>query len=50
MFRLKYRGVMEFLCARALFIYCKYILFVSTILKVPTEFSFGIGISITKKY
>jgi hypothetical protein len=26
-FRLKYRGVKEFLCARALFTYCIYVLF-----------------------
>jgi hypothetical protein len=30
--------------------YCKYVLFVSTILKVPTEFYFGISILNTKKY
>ena len=39
-------------CVRghALFTYCKYVLFVSMILKVPTEFSCGIGMVITKKY
>ena len=39
LFRLKKSWCQEFVCARALFTYCKYVLFVSTILKVPTEFS-----------
>ena len=41
---------MEFLFAKELFTYCKYVLFVHTIPKVPTEISFGIGMVNTKKY
>jgi hypothetical protein len=41
LFHLKKSWCQEFVCARALFTYCKYVLFVSIILKVPTEFSFG---------
>ena len=36
LFRLKKSWCQEFLCARALFTYCKYVLFVSMILKVGT--------------
>jgi hypothetical protein len=38
------------LFTKELFTYCKYVLFVHTIPKVPTEISFGIGMVNTKKY
>ncbi len=41
---------MEFLCARALLLTVNTYFFISTTLKVPTEFSFGIGMVNTKKY
>ena len=41
---------MEFLFAKELFTYCKYVLFVHTIPKVPTKISFGIGMVNTKIY
>jgi hypothetical protein len=41
---------MEFLFAKELFTYCKYVLFVHTIPKVPTEISFGNGMVNTKNY
>ncbi len=41
---------MEFLFAKELFTYCKYVLFVHMIPKVPTKISFGIGMANTKKY
>ncbi len=41
---------MEFLFAKELFTYCKYVLFVHMIPKVPTEIYFGIGMVNTKKY
>ncbi len=41
----------KFLCARALFTYCKCILFsYLRYQNVPTNFSFGIGMVNTKKY
>jgi hypothetical protein len=46
----KYCGVMEFLIAKELFTYCKYVLFVRPIPKVLTKISFGIGMVNTKKY
>jgi hypothetical protein len=41
---------MEFLFAKELFTYCKYVLFIHTIPKVPTKISFGIGMVNAKKY
>ncbi len=41
---------MEFLFAKELFTYCKYVLFVHTIPKVPTKITFGIGMVNIEKY
>jgi hypothetical protein len=46
----RYLAVMEFLCARALLLTVNTYFFVSTTLKVPTKFSFGIGMVNTEKY
>ena len=46
----RYLAVMEFLCARALLLTVNTYFFISTTLKVPTEFSFGIGMVNTEKY